>query len=120
MGYFWEVDEFLGTHAGLVLAEIELTDPAQPFARPDWLGEEVTGDPRYYNANLASSMEENTKPACSLNADGEPYFLPGESGKELDAGRMMDSSSAVEAEERRLGRRLTDEETWRVTRPFYL
>ncbi len=51
-GSRWEVDEFLGANAGLVVADSELTTPDQPFARPDWLGEEVTEDPRYYNANL--------------------------------------------------------------------
>lgn len=53
-GSVWEVDEFLGAHAGLVLAEIELQAEDQPFERPDWLGEEVTGDARYVNANLAA------------------------------------------------------------------
>ena len=52
-GMTWEVDEFLGANAGLVLAEIELEDEAQPFTRPAWLGDEVTGDGRYVNANLA-------------------------------------------------------------------
>lgn len=51
-GHFWEVDEFFGDNAGLLLAEIELEDIDEPFARPDWLGEEVTDDPRYYNAAL--------------------------------------------------------------------
>ncbi|MBL8279201.1 MAG: CYTH domain-containing protein [Pelomonas sp.] len=52
-GMTWEVDEFLGANAGLVLAEIELSSEDQPFGRPAWLGEEVTGDARYVNANLA-------------------------------------------------------------------
>lgn len=52
-GDVWEVDEFLGANAGLVVAEIELQSEAQAFARPAWLGEEVTGDARYVNANLA-------------------------------------------------------------------
>lgn len=52
-GMTWEVDEFLGANAGLVVAEIELLSEDQPFARPAWLGEEVTGDARYVNANLA-------------------------------------------------------------------
>ena len=47
-----EVDEFLGENAGLVLAEVELGSEDQAFDKPAWLGEEVTGDPRYYNANL--------------------------------------------------------------------
>ncbi|HEY5807437.1 MAG TPA: CYTH domain-containing protein [Povalibacter sp.] len=49
----WEVDEFLGTNAGLIVAEIELPTETTEFARPDWLGEEVTEDERYYNFNLA-------------------------------------------------------------------
>ncbi len=52
-GTTWEVDEFLGENAGLVIAEIELTSEDQPFSRPPWLGEEVTHDRRYYNSNLA-------------------------------------------------------------------
>ncbi len=52
-GARWEVDEFLGANAGLVVAEIELQSPDQPFSRPSWLGREVTHDPRYYNSNLA-------------------------------------------------------------------
>ncbi|MDP8235129.1 MAG: CYTH domain-containing protein [Candidatus Erginobacter occultus] len=50
----WEVDEFLGENAGLVVAEIELESEDDPFARPPWLGREVTGDPRYFNSNLAA------------------------------------------------------------------
>jgi adenylate cyclase len=49
----WEVDVFSGRHAGLVMAEIELEDAEQAFDRPDWLGEEVTEDERYYNSTLA-------------------------------------------------------------------
>lgn len=52
-GMTWEVDEFLGANAGLVVAEIELQSEGQSFTRPDWLGDEVTGDARYVNANLA-------------------------------------------------------------------
>jgi adenylate cyclase len=49
----YEVDEFLGANAGLVIAELELDDPDEAFARPGWLGDEVTDDPRYYNFRLA-------------------------------------------------------------------
>lgn len=52
-GDTWEVDEFLGDNAGLIVAEIELDAEDQPFTRPPWLGLEVTGDPRYYNSNLS-------------------------------------------------------------------
>lgn len=50
----WTIDVFSGDNAGLVMAEIELDDPGQAFERPTWLGAEVTGDPRYYNAELAA------------------------------------------------------------------
>jgi len=53
-GHLWEVDEFLGDNAGLVVAEIELDDAGEVFERPDWLGAEVTDDARYYNLALAS------------------------------------------------------------------
>jgi len=49
----WEIDVFDGENAGLVVAEIELDRPDRTFERPDWLGEEVTGDRRFYNADLA-------------------------------------------------------------------
>ena len=51
-GHIWEVDEFLGPNRGLIVAEIELDHQDQPFAKPDWVGREVTGDSRYYNAAL--------------------------------------------------------------------
>lgn len=48
----WEIDEFHGANAGLVVAEVELEDEAEVLDRPDWLGREVTDDPRYYNIRL--------------------------------------------------------------------
>lgn len=48
----FEVDEFRGDNEGLIMAEIELSTPDEHFEHPDWLGEEVTGDRRYYNASL--------------------------------------------------------------------
>jgi adenylate cyclase len=53
-GHLWEIDEFHGDNAGLVLAEIELAAEDDEFVRPDWLGEEVTGDHRYSNASLVT------------------------------------------------------------------
>ncbi|MGC0152881.1 CYTH domain-containing protein [Chromobacterium vaccinii] len=52
-GFVWEVDEFFGENAGLVLAEIELPAEGTPFAKPQWIGEEVTEDGRYTNAYLS-------------------------------------------------------------------
>ena len=49
----WEVDEFHGDNDGLVVAEIELRSEDDEFEKPSWLGEEVTGDRRYYNSMLA-------------------------------------------------------------------
>lgn len=51
--HIWEVDEFFGDNAGLVVAEIELQRIDEAFQRPDWLGREVTDDRRYYNHHLA-------------------------------------------------------------------
>jgi CYTH domain-containing protein len=48
----WEIDEFFGENQGLIIAEVELESEDQEFPKPDWVGEEVTGDPRYFNANL--------------------------------------------------------------------
>jgi CYTH domain-containing protein len=54
-GLIWEVDEFLGENAGLIVAEVELSSEDQVFSRPPWVGLEVTMDARYYNSNLASN-----------------------------------------------------------------
>ena len=51
-GNVWEVDEFLGANLGLVVAEIELASEQQAFDKPDWIGEEVTHDRRYFNSSL--------------------------------------------------------------------
>jgi len=55
----WEVDEFTGENEGLVLAEIELPSETYTFELPEWIGEEVSGDPRYFNSNLVKN------PFCS-------------------------------------------------------
>ncbi|CAH0234412.1 Inorganic triphosphatase [Massilia sp. Bi118] len=51
-GHTWEVDEFEGENAGLVVAEIELGSEDEAFEKPDWIGQEVTGEKRYYNSSL--------------------------------------------------------------------
>lgn len=53
-GHTWECDEFLGVNKGLVFAEIELASEDAAFDKPDWIGEEVTYDRRYFNSNLIS------------------------------------------------------------------
>jgi adenylate cyclase len=52
-GFVWEVDEFLGENLGLVVAEIELPAEDTVFARPEWVGQEVTEDTRYFNSTLS-------------------------------------------------------------------
>lgn len=52
-GLTWEIDEFHGDNAGLVVAEVELEREDQVLALPDWIGQEVTEDRRYYNQQLA-------------------------------------------------------------------
>jgi len=51
-GHKFEVDFFHGRNEGLLIAELELTDENEIFEKPDWLGEEVTGKPEFYNSNL--------------------------------------------------------------------
>lgn len=52
-GHTWEVDVFHGANEGLVVAEIELASPDEPYVRPSWLAREVSSDPRYFNCNLS-------------------------------------------------------------------
>jgi len=59
----WVVDEFFSENEGLVVAEIELESEDQEIILPNWVGDEVTGDPRYLNANLA------VHPYCQWSED---------------------------------------------------
>lgn len=58
----WEIDEFKGENAGLLIAEVELQDETQSVDLPDWVGEEVSGDPKYYNASLVAYPYSQWKP----------------------------------------------------------
>ena len=60
-GHVWEIDEFHGKNQGLIVAEIELESEDETFQRPDWIGDEVSHDPRYYNMNLTTDPYENWK-----------------------------------------------------------
>ena len=51
-GLNWEVDEFFGDNQGLIVAEVELKSADQAIAKPAWVGQEVSGDTRYFNSNL--------------------------------------------------------------------
>lgn len=72
-GHVWEIDEFLGDNAGLVVAEIELDSGDERFERPPWLGIEVTDTTRYYNLSLASrpysQWSEAERAASDLESD---------------------------------------------------
>jgi adenylate cyclase len=57
-GFRWEIDEFGGANAGLVVAEIELEDKTAEFSKPDWVGQEVSEDPKYLNSYLAKHPYE--------------------------------------------------------------
>ncbi|MDF1590608.1 MAG: CYTH domain-containing protein [Desulfobacterales bacterium] len=55
----WEIDEFFGENQGLIVAEVELEREDQPFVKPEWIGAEVTGDPKYFNSNLIRNSYKN-------------------------------------------------------------
>jgi adenylate cyclase len=57
--HVFEVDEFYNDNEGLIVAEIELDSENDTFEKPDWLGKEVTGDIRYYNAYLSKNSFKN-------------------------------------------------------------
>ena len=54
-GHIWEIDVFHGNNEGLVVAEIELGSEDETFERPDWVLEDVSGDPRYFNTSLSKA-----------------------------------------------------------------
>jgi len=58
-GFTWEIDEFFGENQGLTVAEIELEREDQIFAKPGWIGDEVSGDPKYFNSNLIQNPYKN-------------------------------------------------------------
>jgi adenylate cyclase len=90
--FVWEVDEFRGKNAGLIVAEIELPAEDTSFERPDWVGKEVTSDIRYFNSNLVErpfsdwpergAREGGSAPRLPGDGDGQP----GPRGNSGDAG----------------------------------
>ena len=61
-GLTWEVDEFFGENAGLIVAEVELADEDQAITLPPWVGVEVSGDARYFNSSLIKNPYLRWKP----------------------------------------------------------
>jgi len=55
----WEVDEFVGDNTGLIIAEVELKNEYQKIVLPDWIGEEVSGNPKYNNSYLVKNPYKN-------------------------------------------------------------
>lgn len=95
----WELDEFLGPHEGLWMAEIELSRPDERFERPDWLSDEVSDDPRYSNGALAKSgrapaaSRAAVERALTLLGDRLSHFEP---GKRLSTiGPLMEAASLM-------------------------
>ncbi len=74
-GHLWEVDEFIGDNAGLVVAEIELSTVDEGFERPQWLGIEATDAQRYYNLALSSrpyaQWRDDERMATDLHKAGQ-------------------------------------------------
>jgi CYTH domain-containing protein len=58
-GHTWEVDEFFGDNDGLIMAEVEVESADQVVEKPEWVGKEVSDDPRYFNANLITNPYRN-------------------------------------------------------------
>ena len=58
-GHIWEIDEFMGDNAGLIVAEVELSQIGESFEKPAWVSIEVTDDLRYYNNNLSKNPYKN-------------------------------------------------------------
>lgn len=67
----WEIDEFFGDNRGLIVAEVELQSEDQPYDKPDWIGQEVTGDPRYFNSNLIKLPFNRWQAAAKIAARAE-------------------------------------------------
>lgn len=63
--HLWEIDVFTGENAGLVVAEIELGDVDETFYKPDWIGREVSDDPRYYNVRLVEYPFSQWEPSSN-------------------------------------------------------
>jgi adenylate cyclase len=82
----WEIDEFLGPHAGLWMAEIELSRPDERFEKPDWLSDEVSDDPRYSNGALAKA---GRAPAASRAAVERALTLLGDRLAQFDSGKRL-------------------------------
>lgn len=59
----WQIDEFTGDNQGLVVAEVELESANQAFSRPAWVGDEISHDPRYFNANLVRHPYSTWRPS---------------------------------------------------------
>ncbi len=95
--HVWEVDEFFGDNAGLLLAEVELADPREPLELPPWVVREVTDDPRFYNANLVKAPFRDWEDARPIAEDSSAEDSSAENSSAGDVGgRAQDASEASE------------------------
>lgn len=74
-GNLWEIDEFHGDNSGLIVAEIELPDPDTPFEKPDWAGQEVTADERFYNSMLSRNPYAVWPPEIEVSIAEQKLWL---------------------------------------------
>ncbi|MEO8854865.1 MAG: UPF0158 family protein, partial [Ginsengibacter sp.] len=83
----WEVDEFLGENEGLIFAEIELKEEDETFEIPEWVANEITGEERYYNANLVQNPYQNWKPETTVNSISKvPKHILNDIADSIEAG----------------------------------
>ena len=83
----WEVDEFLEENEGLIIAEIELKKEEEIFKIPEWIANEVTGDERYYNANLVQNPYQNWKPETPvISISKVPKHILNDIADSMEAG----------------------------------
>jgi adenylate cyclase len=101
-GLTWEVDVFHGENEGLAFAEIELEEPDQAFDKPSWIGEEVTGNPRYFNSRLSEMpfREWNEAYAVTLYFDPAAKALGEQMAEEMEeAGFRLHADNWSDASE---------------------
>ena len=86
-GHTYEVDEFYGDNEGLVMAEVELKHSDETFARPPFLGPEVTGDHRFYNKQMRANPFKNWRAPCPKHSNNRGQDRPDHVGKKGRATR---------------------------------
>lgn len=94
-GHTYEVDEFYGDNEGLVMAEVELKHSDETFARPPFLGPEVTGDHRFYNKQMRANPFKNWRAPCPKHSNNRGQDRPDHVGKKVEPLATATSTRAV-------------------------